>query len=98
MTATTSPLSDVSPKVLQLQVITLIWMSLEAILSLGTAWTSQTDLRCWLAAGGALLNCFCLTLCCCVLVHVRWGRASSDRRRGSFLTGSAAVSCGCLFS
>jgi len=41
-TATASPLSDVSRKVLRLQVITLIWMSLEAIVSLGTAWTSHS--------------------------------------------------------
>jgi divalent metal cation (Fe/Co/Zn/Cd) transporter len=49
-TATTSPLSDVSRKVLQLQVITLIWMSLEAIVSLGTAWTSHSPAL--LAFGG----------------------------------------------
>jgi divalent metal cation (Fe/Co/Zn/Cd) transporter len=48
--ATTSPLSDVSRKVLQLQVITLIWMSLEAVLSLGTAWTSHSPAL--LAFGG----------------------------------------------
>jgi divalent metal cation (Fe/Co/Zn/Cd) transporter len=43
MTATTtSPLSGVSRKVLQLQVITLVWMSVEAIVSLGTAWTSHS--------------------------------------------------------
>ncbi len=40
-TATSSPLSDVSRKVLQVQVITLIWMSVEAIVSLGTAWISH---------------------------------------------------------
>ncbi len=40
--ATTSPLSDISRKVLQLQVITLIWMSVEAVVSLGTAWTSHS--------------------------------------------------------
>src|SRR6266852_3853392 len=40
--ATTSPLSDVSRKVVQLQVITLIWMSAEAVVSLGTAWTSHS--------------------------------------------------------
>jgi divalent metal cation (Fe/Co/Zn/Cd) transporter len=40
--ATTSPLSDVSRKVLQLQVITFIWMSVEAVVSLGTAWTSHS--------------------------------------------------------
>jgi divalent metal cation (Fe/Co/Zn/Cd) transporter len=40
-TVTASP-SDVSRKVLQLQVITLIWMSAEAVVSLGTAWTSHS--------------------------------------------------------
>jgi divalent metal cation (Fe/Co/Zn/Cd) transporter len=48
--ATTSPLSDVSRKVVQLQVITLIWMSVEAIVSLGTAWTSHSPAL--LAFGG----------------------------------------------
>jgi divalent metal cation (Fe/Co/Zn/Cd) transporter len=48
--ATTSPLSDVSRKVLQLQVITFIWMSVEAIVSLGTAWTSHSPAL--LAFGG----------------------------------------------
>jgi divalent metal cation (Fe/Co/Zn/Cd) transporter len=47
---TTSPLSDVSRKILQLQVITLIWMSVEAIVSLGTAWTSHSPAL--LAFGG----------------------------------------------
>jgi divalent metal cation (Fe/Co/Zn/Cd) transporter len=41
--ATTSPLPDVSRKVLQLQVITLIWMSVEAIVSLVTAWASHSS-------------------------------------------------------
>jgi divalent metal cation (Fe/Co/Zn/Cd) transporter len=51
MTAvTTSPLSDVSRKVLQLQVITLIWMSAEAIVCLGTAWSSRSPAL--LAFGG----------------------------------------------
>jgi divalent metal cation (Fe/Co/Zn/Cd) transporter len=48
--ATTSPLSDVSRKVLQLQVITLIWMSVEAVVSLGTAWASHSPAL--LAFGG----------------------------------------------
>jgi divalent metal cation (Fe/Co/Zn/Cd) transporter len=48
--ATTSPLSDVSRKVLQLQIITLIWMSAEAVVSLGTAWTSHSPAL--LAFGG----------------------------------------------
>ena len=43
-------MSDVSRKVLQLQLITLIWMSLEAIGSLGTAWTSHSPAL--LAFGG----------------------------------------------
>src|ERR1700693_5496196 len=49
-TATTLPLSDVSRKVLQLQVFTLIWMSVEALVSLGTAWTSHSPAL--LAFGG----------------------------------------------
>lgn len=49
-TATRSPLSDVSRKVLQLQVITFIWMSVEAVVSLGTAWTSHSPAL--LAFGG----------------------------------------------
>jgi len=48
--ATRSPLPDVSRKVLQLQVITIIWMSVEAIASLGTAWTSHSPAL--LAFGG----------------------------------------------
>ena len=52
--ATTSPLSDVSRKVLQLQVITLTWMSVEAIVSLGTAWTSHSPAL--LAFGGDSLT------------------------------------------
>src|ERR1700693_665629 len=49
-TATTLPLSDVSRKVLQLEVFTLIWMSVEALVSLGTAWTSHSPAL--LAFGG----------------------------------------------
>jgi divalent metal cation (Fe/Co/Zn/Cd) transporter len=49
-TATASPLSDVSRKVLRVQVITLIWMAVEALVSLGTAWTSQSPAL--LAFGG----------------------------------------------
>jgi divalent metal cation (Fe/Co/Zn/Cd) transporter len=48
--ATTSPVSDISRKVLQLQVITLIWMSVEAVVSLGTAWPSHSPAL--LAFGG----------------------------------------------
>src|SRR5260370_42298162 len=51
--ATSSPLSDVSRRVLQVQVITLIWMSVEAIVSLGTAWTSHSPAL--LAFGGVRL-------------------------------------------
>ena len=47
---TTSPLSDASRKVLQVQIITLIWMSVEALVSLGTAWTSHSPAL--LAFGG----------------------------------------------
>ena len=51
MTAgTTSPLSDVSREVLRLQVITIIWMSVEAIVSLGVAWIARSPAL--LAFGG----------------------------------------------
>src|SRR5260370_24068978 len=48
--ATKSPLSDVSRKVLRLQVITIIWMSVEAGVSLGAAWTARSPAL--LAFGG----------------------------------------------
>src|SRR5271170_5749614 len=48
--ATTLPLSDVSRTVLQLQDFSLIWMSVEALVSLGTAWTSHSPTL--LAFGG----------------------------------------------
>jgi divalent metal cation (Fe/Co/Zn/Cd) transporter len=48
--ATSSPLSNASRRVVQLQAITLIWMSVEAILSLVTAWTSHSPAL--LAFGG----------------------------------------------
>lgn len=48
--ATSSPLSDVSRRVLQLQIITLIWMSAEAVVSLVTAWLSHSPAL--LAFGG----------------------------------------------
>jgi divalent metal cation (Fe/Co/Zn/Cd) transporter len=41
-TATTAPLPDVSGRVLELQVITLVWMSVEAIVALLTAWRSHS--------------------------------------------------------
>src|SRR6266436_1596653 len=51
MTAgTTSPLSDVSREVLRLQVITIIWMSVEAVVSLGAAWVARSPAL--LAFGG----------------------------------------------
>jgi divalent metal cation (Fe/Co/Zn/Cd) transporter len=48
--ATSSPISDVSRRVLQLQVITLMWICVEAIVSLVTAWTSHSPAL--LAFGG----------------------------------------------
>ncbi len=41
-TATTAPVPHVSRRVLQLQVITLVWMSVEAIVALLTAWRSHS--------------------------------------------------------
>ena len=40
--ATTSPLSNASRRVLQLQIVTLVWMSAESAVSLGTAWRSHS--------------------------------------------------------
>ena len=51
MTATTSSeLPDVSRRVLRLQVITIAWMTVEAVVSLGTAWRSHSTAL--LAFGG----------------------------------------------
>ena len=40
--ATSSELPDVSRRVLQLQVLTIVWMTVEAVISLGTAWRSHS--------------------------------------------------------
>jgi divalent metal cation (Fe/Co/Zn/Cd) transporter len=40
--ATSSELSEVSRRVLQLQVLTIVWMTVEAVVSLGTAWRSHS--------------------------------------------------------
>jgi divalent metal cation (Fe/Co/Zn/Cd) transporter len=43
MTAAKSPpLADVSQRVLQLQVVTIVWMTVEAAIALGTAWSSRS--------------------------------------------------------
>src|SRR5467141_2395099 len=43
MTAAKSPpLADVSQRVLQLQVVTFVWMTVEAAIALGTAWSSRS--------------------------------------------------------
>jgi divalent metal cation (Fe/Co/Zn/Cd) transporter len=49
-TATSSQVPNVSQRVLQLQVLTLVWMTVEAAISLGTAWTSDSPAL--LAFGG----------------------------------------------
>jgi hypothetical protein len=41
-TATGVPLTDISRRVVRLQIITLIWMSVEAAVSLGTAWHAHS--------------------------------------------------------
>src|SRR5580693_7339883 len=40
--ATSSELPDVSRRILQLQVLTIVWMTVEAVVSLGTAWSSHS--------------------------------------------------------
>jgi divalent metal cation (Fe/Co/Zn/Cd) transporter len=83
--ATASPLSDVSRKVLQLQVITLIWMSAEAIVSLGTAWTSHSPTL--LAFGGDSL----IELLSAVIVFWRFRFALAEAR-------AARIAGGLLFA
>jgi divalent metal cation (Fe/Co/Zn/Cd) transporter len=46
----TAPLSELSRRVLRLQVITITWMTVEAVVSLGTAWRSHSSAL--LAFGG----------------------------------------------
>src|ERR1700680_2546114 len=48
--ATAEPLSDVSRRVLRLQVMTITWMTVEAVVSLSTAWRSHSTAL--LAFGG----------------------------------------------
>src|SRR2546426_12507944 len=48
--ATSPPVPDVSRRVLRLQVFTIIWMSVEAAVSLGAAWASRSSAL--LAFGG----------------------------------------------
>jgi divalent metal cation (Fe/Co/Zn/Cd) transporter len=85
--ATTSPLSDVSRKVLQLQVITLVWMSVEGIVSLATAWTSHSPAL--LAFGGDSL----IELLSAAVVFWRFrftlGEARAARIAGGLLFGLA---------
>ncbi len=40
--ATSSELPDVSRRVFQLQVLTIGWMTVEAVVSFGTAWSSRS--------------------------------------------------------
>jgi divalent metal cation (Fe/Co/Zn/Cd) transporter len=40
--ATAVPLTDISRRVVRLQIITLVWMSVEAAVSLGTAWHAHS--------------------------------------------------------
>jgi divalent metal cation (Fe/Co/Zn/Cd) transporter len=48
--ASPASLTDVSRRILRLQVFTILWMTLEAAVSLGTAWTSRSPAL--LAFGG----------------------------------------------
>jgi hypothetical protein len=48
--ATSPPVPDVSRRILRLQVFTIIWMSVEAAVSLGAAWTAHSPAL--LAFGG----------------------------------------------
>ncbi len=41
-TATAVPLTEISRRVVRLQIVTLVWMSVEAAVSLGTAWHAHS--------------------------------------------------------
>jgi Co/Zn/Cd efflux system component len=82
-TATASPLSDFSRKVLQLQVITLVWMSVEAIVSLGTAWTSHSPAL--LAFGGDSLIELLSAAVVLWRFHFTLGEARAARIAGGLL-------------
>jgi divalent metal cation (Fe/Co/Zn/Cd) transporter len=40
--ASTTPLTEISRRVVQLQIITLVWMSVESVVSIGTAWHAHS--------------------------------------------------------
>ena len=40
--ATSSELTDISRRILRLQVLTIVWMTVEAVVSLGAAWNSHS--------------------------------------------------------
>jgi len=82
-TATASPLSDFSRKVLQLQVTTLVWMSVEAIVSLGTAWTSHSPAL--LAFGGDSLIELLSAAVVLWRFHFTLGEARAARIAGGLL-------------
>jgi divalent metal cation (Fe/Co/Zn/Cd) transporter len=42
MTTATAPLTEITRRVVRLQIITLVWMSVEAAISLGTAWHAHS--------------------------------------------------------
>ena len=83
--ATPSSLSDVSRRVVRLQVITLIWMSVEAMLSLQTAWHSHSPAL--FAFGGDSL----IELLSAVVVFWRFRFTLSEAR-------AARVAGGLLFA
>src|SRR5260370_11102556 len=79
--ATSSPVSDVSRRVLRIQVITLIWMSVEAIISLLSAWHSHSPAL--LAFGGDSL----IELLSAAVVLWRF-RFSLDEMRAAHIAGA----------
>ena len=72
--ASPSPLADTSRRVLRLQVFTIRWMTLEAALSLGSAWNARSPAL--LAFGGDSL----VELLSAAVVYWRFRFASGEAR------------------
>jgi Co/Zn/Cd efflux system component len=81
--ATSSELPDVSRRVLQLQILTIVWMTLEAVVSLGTAWSSHSP-SLFAFGGDSLIELFSAAV---VLWRFRYalGEARAARIAGGLL-------------
>jgi hypothetical protein len=76
--ATLCELPAVSRRVLQLQVLTIAWMTVEAVVSLGSAWSSHSPAL-FAFGGDSFIELLSATVVLwCFSVHGRRGTGSSD--------------------